>query len=519
MKKGSFYGLLVLSVLASTGFSDTFRQKETGQTFDGFVTQKTTGGMTRVYNSNEKKFVAVDLLAYEVTRNEKGRRETVVLVPITSPETLMSQTVAEQIAKSIVEASNTGPLAILLEIDSPGGRGEYMKIIASAAAQTTNCPVAAYIPGGAYGGAFSSAAVIAMACDKIFIAPTASMGAVGPMITGGGASSMDYAGFISTYSPSTLVTFSTYVTALAQQNKRPPVLARGLIDKKLSIIEVTNINGSHDFIEKDQRQPTQTIVRTLASGMTDYQPAAEDEKSTGAVDVAGSVLNLTAEEAVRTGMADEIAASRKDVLVAMNIPTAQYVSAQGIDTTIKKFTAAKRNIASSLAQIDRLEQQAQTLDTDLQRVQGQLRTGTQTREIDRSNPTAERRVYRDTDNFNNQYPESRYNTYNQGRSARYPASTRERVTTTEPLQSPVTIANQLAVVLREVIGEYRRTISLADRWPGGLPQEVTAAKLRSNLDSATAQLNNLYRMNTNMGTNMNNMNTTPGPGRGTAGGY
>lgn len=492
----SFYGLIVFGLLLSPCFSDTFKHKETGETFTGFPTQKSTGSQSRVYNSESKKFVTVDLAEYEVERNAQGRRNNVIVVPITQPESLISKTVAQQIAEAIVDGSNAGPLAVLVTIDSPGGSGENMKIITNAISQTRNCPVAAYITGGTYGGAFNSAAVAALACDKIFIAPSASMGAVGP-IADGIRSSMDYGNYMAVYAPDSLVTYSTFVSALAQEHKRPSVLARGLIDKKLSIIEVTNVDGSRDFVLKGDRQPAQTVVRTVSEGMSGVTGGSDDASaSTESADIAASVLNLTAEEAVKSGLADEIAASRKEVLASMQVPDAQLVSVQGIDATIKKFTAAKRNIAEGLAQIERLEADVELLDTHFKQVQEQLRTGTQTREVyqqEVGGRTARRTRF---PNYEAYYHGSGNvaDPYGRDEQRRYP-STRERVTSLEPLTSPEAIQGQLNVELRQLIGEYRRVINMAKRWPGILPPDLPISSLQSNLDSANAQLDNLYRVN------------------------
>lgn len=498
MKKKTFYRLwLLLCVFVGASLGDTFKHKETGEIFNGFVTQKSTAGMTRVYNSTQKKFVPVNLNEYEVTLNAEGRRQNVVLVPILQAEVLMSQTVAEQVAQTIVDASNAGPLAVIIQIDSPGGRGEYMRTIAAAITQANHCPMIAYISGGTYGGAFNAAAIVALSCDKIFVAPTTSIGAIGPLV-GSSRTTADYTTFLETYAPETLSTYSTYVTALAQEHNRPQALARALIDRKLAVIEVTNTDGSSDFILRDDRQPNQTIVRTLAEG-AGSQSQTDESTSVSAVDVIGAVLNLTAAEAVRTGLADGVASSRQEVLDAMGIAAVPVVPAQGIDNVIKKFTAAKRNISAGLAQIERLEAQASLLDESLQQLQQQLTTGTETRETLRVVPR--QRV------DDQSRTESRYSNSGTPPSTNYPASSRERVTSVQPVMDPIYLQNQMAGVLRQLINEYRRVYNLAERWPGGLPISLSLSTLQANLNSATAQLNNLYNMNLNIYNQ--GINTTP----------
>jgi hypothetical protein len=119
MNTNRLFILCIACCLASTGLSDTFKHKQTGESFSGFATQKIIGSQTRVYNSDQKTFVTVQLGDYQVTYNEQGRRGTVVLVPLVQPEVFISQTVAEQIAESIIDASNSGPLGILWRLTAP----------------------------------------------------------------------------------------------------------------------------------------------------------------------------------------------------------------------------------------------------------------------------------------------------------------------------------------------------------------------------------------------------------------
>ena len=177
---------------------------------------------------------SINLNDYDVVANSSGRKDNAVVVPITQSEVLLSQVVSEKIAETIIDASNKGPQAIIIQIDNPGGRGDYMKIITSAITQTTNCPIVAYISGKQYGGAFSSAALIAQACDTIYISPTASIGAIGPF-TGAGVSDEDFANYIATYCSESLASYSIYATALAHKHNRQPLLVRALIDKRLSV--------------------------------------------------------------------------------------------------------------------------------------------------------------------------------------------------------------------------------------------------------------------------------------------
>ncbi|MCI0499742.1 MAG: hypothetical protein L0Y36_08705 [Planctomycetales bacterium] len=486
------YGWILLWVCASVVWADTFKHKETGEVFTGFVTQRSTGGKTLVFNSETSKLTSVVLSDYEVAIDTKGRRDSVVLIQIMQPEVLLSQTVSEKIAAAIVDASNTGPQAIIVQIDSPGGRGDYMAIIASALSQTTNCPTAAHISGGPYGGAFSSAAVLALACQKVYIAPSAGIGAVGPA-TGFAGAAPNFEEYLATYSPDSLATYNTYVSTLAQQNHRPALPARALVDKRLSVVEVTNIDGSRQFIQKSDRQPTQTIVRTLAEGLSG---ASAGTSKPAAENIVGAVLNLTPQDAVAVGLADKIAGSVPEILSDLSLAGAKVTTMGSIDNTIKQYQAARRNIAQGLATIERLEEQTATLDEQFIALDEQLRTGTMTREVIQGGGQVYRRRSgeRTPLNYNrytDQNPVTARDDRTQGTRTRNPRI--ESITTVEPTANIEIVQRQLADSLRNLVAEYRRVINLAKRWPGGLPAELPMETLQKNTDSASSQLDNLYR--------------------------
>ncbi|RKY09968.1 MAG: hypothetical protein DRP56_01885, partial [Planctomycetota bacterium] len=69
----------------------------------------------------------------------------------------------------------------------------------------------------------------------------------------------------------------------------------------------------------------------------------------------------------------------------------------------------------------------------------------------------------------------------------------QTVTTEEPRVNIEVVYDQLVTALRDVVGEYRRTLNLVRRWPGGLPPRVSRAVLQKDMDSASVELDRLYR--------------------------
>ena len=472
----------ILFVCVSFSVADTFKHKESGEVFTGFATQKVTTGRTLVFNSEESKMTPVVLSDYETTSDRKGRRNTVSLLLLDQPEIFLSQTVSKQAAAVIIETSNKGPQAIIIQIDGPGGRGDSMKTIADAILQTKNCPIIAYISEGAY----SAAAIVAMACDKIYIKSTAGVGAVGSAKRRS-VRDQDYAESLSIYNLDFQLNDFLYAAVLAQKQGRPELFVRALIDRSISIVEVANTDGSLAFVEKKDRQATQTLIRTLCEGMS-----ATKSDSISPAEIIGKVLSLTAKEAVELELADGTAGSTADILAEMQLSEAKLTPVSGVEKVMKKFTAARRNISEGLYRIDQYEQDIQTLSDQFSTIDNQLRTGTETRETSRGDY-----AYRSSRRRN--YSSYEQNSDGVARSRRRKFDDRDTlprsqtVTTEAPRVNIEIVYAQLTTALLDVEAEYRRLLNLVDRWPGGLPPKVTKAMLQKDMDSAFAELDRLYR--------------------------
>lgn len=485
--------LVVLFVFISSITADTFTHKEDGSSFTGFATQKETVGKTLVYNSEEDKMVPVVLNDYRIQHDKHGRRDYVVLIQIVEPDILLSKRISERVAAEITNASNTGPQAIILQIDNPGGRGEYMKIITSALSNTKNCPIIAYISGENFGGAFSAASILAMVCDKVFIHPAASIGAVGSA-SGRVGSGQDFTTFLQTYCPDSLIHYSTYAASLAENNGRPKLLVQALLDKRLAVAEVSERNGSRVYILEQNRQPTQTLIRKLTEGIDISIPQIGSEETVSPIDIVGKVLSLTANDAVATGLADKTAENIQEALSTMEIAEVSVRPDKGIGSVIKKYQAVKRNIDQNLLRINNLEEQVNAYDEQYKSMDSQLRGGTQIRETPQDNTTfrGSRNIRpSDSDYYSNYYNDEPIISNRGRRNTNYTRN--ERIIREEPVMDIGIVYEQLTGSLRDLVAEYRRVVNLAKQWPGGLPLGMTVDSLQNNMDSASNDLDILYR--------------------------
>jgi hypothetical protein len=220
-------------------------------------------------------------------------------------------------------------------------------------------------------------------------------------------------------------------------------------------------------------------------------------------------------------LADAVADSIRSVLSDMNASDAQLANAPGIDTTIKQFIAAKRNIGLSLSRISFLENRTATLEEQLKTIEEQERTTPvrRSRTINEVGSYTRGRVTIPSSDYYYYYdqsmgadqnivntqpitPDNTMSTPNQRtplvtspRSRFNRVQGSETVVSNAPALASADVNRELSAVLNNLIGEYRTAVSLANRWVGALPPEITIQTLQRNLESAIALSDNLrFRM-------------------------
>ena len=492
----------VFFILASNSLlqADTFKNLTTGDSFIGFRTTKQASGKTLVFREDLNQFAPIDLSDYEVTYGIEGRRDSVMVISITQPEILLSQVVSQQIADSIYKAADSGTRALVIKIDNPGGKGAYMRSITEAimtVQKRTDCSIAAYITGGQNGGAFSAAAIIALACDTVYMSPNAVIGAVGP-ISPSAVTNEDYISHLNLYTPDSLAT-----TVLPDIKNRPPALAKALIDKYTTVVEVRDLAGNTFVVEQAQRTNDQTVVRVICEGLTQ---SSGDTASI--VQGLRKLLNLTATEAVRLGVADKIVNSYSEVMTDLGLSDTQTVRTPGTERTIKKFNAAKRNINQLLTGIQQNENRIAILQDQAATIEDMIRTGTRIRQQNESNypvntnetrhPGSRTLRYSSTPLH---YYDSQLNNQNQNRILMGSERQQEQdkyqaksVTTEEPTGNIQQVQYELIRLLNSTLPMYRRAIGISRRWPGALPPNVTEQSLQNAMDFAQTMLINIHRL-------------------------
>jgi ClpP class serine protease len=323
--------LLLLSIFLPGGFviADTFLNAQTGQSYHGYATGNENAGLSDV-NTAEQGPVKLNLSQFKTTRDRTGRNNTVMVLSIPAEIILGMETSAFE--KAVKDAASKGPLFILIEIDSPGGRVDLAMRICSAITKTSNCDTYAYVKGGSNGGAYSGAAAVALACNKIYMSPGTAIGAATIITRDSTGKPVDIKEALGqTIGEKIGSGWRNYLASLAENNNRPGVLVKAMENKDIEAVEV-NENGKRVFIESVNKKPGQTIVKTWSKR--------------------GSVLTLPAQEAVDCGIADKIYGSRQDLLQDQNALSAQVIPDESLDKARDLYQRIEKSLKRINASVD-----------------------------------------------------------------------------------------------------------------------------------------------------------------------
>jgi len=254
--------------------------------------------------------------------------DKVLVVPVDGPILYEIETAAFE--GVISAAAQDKPALILVEIDTPGGRVDFAQRMCTAITKVADCNVIAFVKGGQYGGAISAGAAVSLSCDKIYMANNTVIGAA-TLVTLSKAKTQDRGDKEKSYKEVVDEKHSSiwraYLASLAQQNNRPGLLARAMVDSSIEVIEV-NDSSKRLFIEPINKRPGQQTVRTWNK--------------------AGSLVTLTAEEAVECGIADGLVNSQQELLKQMQAGDANVV----VD---KKVASARRELQIAQRRADDIE--------------------------------------------------------------------------------------------------------------------------------------------------------------------
>jgi membrane-bound serine protease (ClpP class) len=143
-------------------------------------------------------------------------RATVLVVPV---QGVVEMGLAPFVERSLREASSSGASAVVLDMDTPGGRVDAAERIANALADS---PIPVYTLVNRH--AYSAGALIALASDGVYMRPASVMGAATP-VDGQGTKA----------SEKIVSAMRSQMRALAEERGLDPRIAEAMVDEDIAI--------------------------------------------------------------------------------------------------------------------------------------------------------------------------------------------------------------------------------------------------------------------------------------------
>ena len=185
-------------------------------------------------------------------------------------------------------AKEQGADLVILEIDSPGGLLKESLEIAKHLQEVEWAHTVAYVPQKAISGA----AIVALGCDEIVMAPFAQIGDAGAIFMN------EHSVF--QFVPEKAISYlAPALRSLAEAKGRPPALAEAMADKDLQVFHVRDLKtGQETYISERE-----------------FNAKPDDWKKLGVVSASGKgrFLALTAPQAVEVKLANAIIDNREEL--------------------------------------------------------------------------------------------------------------------------------------------------------------------------------------------------------------
>jgi len=319
----AFTAYFILSILSSPCLSDTFTNRKTQQVLHGYATSQIQGSETTVH-TQEKGKLSLNLSQWRITPDHLGRNNKVIIITLDDQIGLHIET--EAVKEAISKSADEGPLFILLEISTPGGQLDRIQQICGKITNTKHCQVIAFIAGGRHRGALSGGAAVAFACDKIFMADNAVIGAAS-LVAKSASGPKEIKEVIGEELGEKVVSsWRAHLASMAEQHGRPGILAMAMADREIEVIEVSEANKKL-FIDPANKNNQQNLVHVWSKK--------------------GALLTLTAQDAVKCGIADNEFDSRQQLL--------RYLKAENAEIVINRdLQNARLELKRAKAQIERI---------------------------------------------------------------------------------------------------------------------------------------------------------------------
>ena len=324
---------LVISVFSSACLADTFTNRKTQEILHGYATSQSKDNKTTVH-TREKGKLTLNPAQWQITGDRLGRNNKVII--LTLDDQLELDIEVQAMKKAIIKSADEGPLFILIEISTPGGRLDRIQQICGQIAKTKYCRVIAFITGGRHRGAISGGAAVAFACDQIFMEDNSVIGAAS-LIAKSSSGPKDVKKVYGEELGEKLTSsWRTHLASMAERQGRPGILAMAMADRDIEVIEVSETNKKL-FIDPANKRPQQNTVHVWCKK--------------------GALLTLTAQDAVRCGIADKMFDSREQLLAFLQAEDARIVMNNDLQNARLELKRVKGQIERIRKSLDLKTQQ------------------------------------------------------------------------------------------------------------------------------------------------------------------
>lgn len=194
------------------------------------------------------------------------------------------------IKRALNEARQNNAQAIILEINTFGGRVDAAVEISSALEKVKPIPTVAFVDDEAW----SAGALISLSCEKIIMSPGSSIGSAEPRALGFGKSN-------ELTDEKAVSAVRAKFKSLAEENNYPVNLALAMVDKDSQVTQV-RIKDEIKILNNQELEEARSKYRE------------KDIEIIKIINPKGKLLNLTAKEAKELGLAKEILSSKAQVL-------------------------------------------------------------------------------------------------------------------------------------------------------------------------------------------------------------
>jgi len=329
----AFTVFLAVSILNSACLADTFTNRKTQEILHGYATSQTEGSETTVY-TKEKGKLFLNPYQWRITPDHLGRNNKVIIITLDDQISLYIE--AQAMKEAISKSADEGPLFILIDISTPGGQLDRIQQICGQISKTKHCQVIAHITGGRHRGALSGGAAVAFACDKIFMADDAVIGAAS-LIAKSASGPKEIKEVIGEELGEKLISsWRTHLASMAEQHGRPGILAMAMADREIEVIEVSEAD-KNIFIDPANKNPQQDFVHVWSKK--------------------GALLTLTSQDAVKCGIADKVFDSRQALLRHLQAENAEIAINTDLQDARLELKRAKAQIARIRKSVDLKTQQ------------------------------------------------------------------------------------------------------------------------------------------------------------------